>query len=274
MGGVSSVSEDTRVTKAQAMAAVSQAFEGKSASSKLSVKDIALAVPIANDTFTTMNHKMHEWHTSMRPSTGGYPVAKVGGRPGGRVSVTPTMPAAGQLPRTSRPTGAIDWRKALESGRMSKSDRMGKIRNMFNAMDKDDSKVVERDEFVSFLVDDGVDPREAQALFASMDDSRTGRLTIAKFDHHVAMTTLEILKDAFKELDASKDRQIQKKEFKAYFMEKNGLSQEQTSHLWTSMDKDKNGKISFMEFRDWAQETLIGESLDRVAERIGLEDSD
>jgi len=140
---------------------------------------------------------------------------------------------------------------------------------MFDALDIDDNRVVMESEFVAFLAEEGILEKEARHLFREMDDSHTGRLTIAKFDHYVSVHTLAIVRDSFNSLDASKDRQIQRKEFALYFMG-NGLSKQQVSRLWEQIDKNRNGKINFTEYRDWSQEQLGTTSLDQVAASLGL----
>ena len=77
------------------------------------------------------------------------------------------------------------------------------------------------------------------------------------------------MRDSFKQLDASHDRQIVKKEFVGYFLG-NGLSKAQCRALWDGIDANHNGKISFVEYRDWAQDTLAVTSLEDVATSLGM----
>merc|ERR1712196_47809 len=103
----------------------------------------------------------------------------------------------------------ITWKAALDRGTMTRDARMTKIRTMFDALDIDGSHVVTENEFVQALAEEGVVEKEARVLFREIDDSGTKRLTVAKFDHYVAVHTLTIVREAFKTIDASKDRQIQ-----------------------------------------------------------------
>merc|ERR1712218_362168 len=115
----------------------------------------------------------------------------------------------------------------------------------------------------------GVSRNEADAMFKEMDQSGSGVITVAKFDHYAAMHTLDMVKQIFKSIDTSSDKQILKQEFKTYFME-NGLNQAQAHKLWDSMDLNRNGKISFIEFRDWGLQVLETHSLEEVAAGLGL----
>lgn len=164
---------------------------------------------------------------------------------------------------------SVTWKAALDRGTMTRDARMKKIRTMFDAMDLDGSHVVTETEFVLHLSEEGVVEKDARVLFREIDDSGTRRLTVAKFDHYVAVHTLKIVRDSFKSIDASKDRQIQRKEFAMYFMG-NGLTKAQVSRLWNQIDCNNNGKINFTEFRDWGNDMLAGQSLDQVAMSIGM----
>lgn len=149
---------------------------------------------------------------------------------------------------------------------------MSKIRMMFDALDGNDDRVVPREDFVDILMHEGTDPKDAAALFLQLDEAHTGRLTLAKFDHYVAVHTLSMVRDTFKVLDESHDRQVQRKEFIQYFLG-NGLSKQQAKDLWNNMDANGNGKINFVEYRDWAREVLASASLDEVAVQLRLSGS-
>jgi len=164
---------------------------------------------------------------------------------------------------------SISWKRALDAAAMTRDQRMAKIRMMFDALDLDNNNIVTEDEFVSALSEEGILEKEARMLFREMDDSHTRRLTVAKFDHYAAVHTLAIVRDSFKSLDASKDRQICRKEFALYFMG-NGLSKRQVSRLWEQIDVNNNGKINFTEYRDWSRDVLEMVSLDQVAVSLGL----
>jgi Ca2+-binding EF-hand superfamily protein len=271
MGG--NVSKDTKVTKDQALSAVADAFDGTPRAGMVSIEDIVRAGRVAAekqptrlDHWKTTSVDMHSW--SLKPShlhaqfnsprmKTQSPLAS-GGRimAGSNLSVTTLSPS-------------ISWKRALDAGGMTRDQRMGKLRVLFDALDVDGSQTVTEDELVAAVAEEGILEKEARALFREMDDSHTGRLTVAKFDHYVAVHTLAIVRDSFKSLDASKDRQILRKEFAMYFMG-NGLSKHQVSSLWDKMDQNRNGKISFTEYRDWARDMLETTSLDQVALSLGL----
>lgn len=268
----SSVGKDTKVSKEQALSAVSDAFEGTPRSGVVTIEDICRAAAVGAarqpgrlDRWKTTNSDMHNWTQKAHHMQGNTPrtprMSSLAS--GGRMMAG----SAGLSPSTLPPS--ISWKAAIDAGAMTRDTRMSKIRTMFDALDLDGSHVVTVEEFVSALKSEGILERDARNLFREIDDSHTGRLTVAKFDHYSAVHTLAIVRDSFKSLDASKDRQIQRKEFAMYFMG-NGLSKHQASLLWDQMDRNNNGKINFTEYRDWAQEVLDITSLDQVAVRLGM----
>jgi len=267
------IGKDHKVTKDQALSAVSDAFDQLPRGGLSSIEEIVKAgctnfakTPTRLDRWKTTSSDMHNWtmkthhqHGSPRPqATTPRQNALVSG---GRLMAT--------SPHQLMGTGGITWKTAIEGGTLTRNERMSKIRMMFDSLDQDENHVVTWDEFLNTMTSEGTSEQEARHLFREMDDSHTGRLTIAKFDHYVAVKTLAIVRSSFKTLDSSTDRQISQKEFKMYFLG-NGLSKRQVRNLWDAMDKNRNGKINFVEYRDWAGDVLETTSLDQVAVSLGM----
>jgi Ca2+-binding EF-hand superfamily protein len=267
------------VSKEQALSAVADAFEGTPRAGVVTVEDIVRSAAMAaekqpnrldrwNTTASDMNRwslKSHHRSYMNTPRQGGQdsPI-KVGAKliSGGKQDELKYLSSSTLQP-------SISWQRALDAGMLTRDKRMSKIRMMFDALDVDGNHVVSEQEFVTHLSNEGILDKEARLLFREMDDSRSGRLTIAKFDHYSSVHTLAIIRDSFRSLDASKDRQIQRKEFAMFFMG-NGLSKAQVSRLWREIDTNSNGKVNFVEFRDWAREALEVQSLDQVAMSLGM----
>ena len=112
-------------------------------------------------------------------------------------------------------------------------------------------------------------PRPPPPARQAIDETHTRKLSLTKFEHYCSCHTLQIVRDSFKQLDASHDRQVVKREFVKYFLG-NGLSKAQCRALWDAIDANRNGKVSFVEYRDWAQETLAVASLEDVAASLGM----
>ncbi|CAE8582591.1 unnamed protein product [Polarella glacialis] len=267
MGNVSAVGPDTKVTKDQAMSAVMEAFRGKQFGDQMSIKDIAAALSLqacepeveepAKDAVNPLYRTSYQMMTDRKPLKSSATLAGSAG-----------MVIGGHTPR-AKGGPLISWNATISSGSLTRDMRMVKVRNMFEALGNDHSRDVTQEEFVAALATEEVDTKEAIALFREIDESRTGRLTMAKFDHYVAVLALSIVRDTFKRLDASKDRQVQKEEFVRYFLG-NGLSKDQVMSLWQAIDPNGNGKVCFQEYRDWAKEALTTSSLDDISASLGL----
>jgi len=274
MGG--SIGKDTKVSKEQALSAVADAFEGTPRSGVVTIEDIVRCAAVAAekqptrlDRWKTTASDMHSWSLKAHHRPYNSPRLKTPLVSGGKHLMAATTQGDTKFLSPSTLPPSISWKRALDAAVMSRDQRMGKIRTMFDALDLDNNHIVTEDEFVSLLSEEGILEREARVLFREMDDSHTGRLTIAKFDHYAAVHTLAIVRDSFKSLDASKDRQISRKEFALYFMS-NGLSKRQVSRLWDKIDVNSNGKVNFTEYRDWSRDVLEMTSLDQVAVSLGL----
>jgi len=308
MGAGSSVNKETRVTKDTAIDAVNHAFRGKSHVTTVTIADIGSAIPSTGvdynpvlDHYKTTNHRMHEWQKSPRrigPARRKAVLPPVGhGGHGGHHGhshhhashhshshqpKTQHAPVTGPAPpafhagpyhgggvQESVSNDVLTWTSVLSQGHLTRDQRMQMIRTMFEALDVDDSGMVTKGEFVSYMGTHAVPKAEAVKLFHDMDESHTGRLTIAKFDHYCAVRTLAMVRATFKQLDPSHDRQIKKKEFCAYFMG-NGMGKRQINALWDKMDSNRNGKVNFVEYRDWAADNLQQEDLNDIAIDLGI----
>lgn len=278
MGGT--VGKDTKVTKEQALSAVADAFGSTPRAGVVSVEDIVNAAsasakirPTRLDRWTTASVDMQAWTLKASNTLGkAYNSPRVtNDNPflsGGRL-LAGSLHSDTKLLSTTTLQPNISWKAALDASATSRDKRLAKVRVMFDALDLDDCRDVAEDEFVAALAEENIIKKDAARLFRSMDDSSTGRLTLAKFDHCVAVHTLAIVRDSFKCLDASSHRQIQRSDFAMYFMG-NGLSKPQAARLWQEIDRKGSGKINFTEYRDWAAEVLEGSSLPAVAVSLGL----
>ena len=79
---------------------------------------------------------------------------------------------------------------AIRKGTITRNARMGRIKELFESLDDDDDKVVVKGEFLTGLADDGFDRASAEALFAEIDTSQSGRITVAKFDLFAVVRTI------------------------------------------------------------------------------------
>lgn len=107
-----------------------------------------------------------------------------------------------------------------------------------------------------------IEEEEAKLLFEEIDVSRTGRITIAKFQQYSVVASINLMRKHFKEMDESKDRQIEFKEFESFFLRNN--SAKLTERLWKKLDSNKNGKVNFKEWKVWAEDVCARDNLNLV----------
>ena len=151
----------------------------------------------------------------------------------------------------------------------AQEERMGKLEALFTGLDADNDKVITRDEFVAALtraptsgsIWRPLSEAQAQDKFKEVDAVGPGRLTKAKLEQFVVVSTITMVRDKFRAADTDRNRQVDKKEFGRFFKAQ-GVSRERMRQLWAKLDKDGNGKVKYTEWRDWADELLAGETLD------------
>lgn len=161
---------------------------------------------------------------------------------------------------------AIPWTTLMKRPRLTRDDRISRIRTLFDAMDLDGDKNVIESEFVDDLLADGWSKEAAEGLFKDMDQSNTGVLTLAKFDSYVSIHTINLIRASFGASDDDGNRQLSKKEFKQ-FAAHNALGKRAAGMLWDNLDTNSNGRVNFKEFRDWAQKMLDGHAIDTLFEQ-------
>ena len=78
--------------------------------------------------------------------------------------------------------------------------------------------------------------------------------------------SIELIADSFKEIDlqdGSRDRQLSGKDVR-FFLLGAGLSKDQAVRVWEQLDENKNGKVSYPEFKAWAQDKLADVAVDDI----------
>ena len=75
-----------------------------------------------------------------------------------------------------------------------------RIRELFDAMDSNSDKIVKKSEFVAALAKE-MSEDQATLLFEEIDVSRSGRITIAKFQQYSVVASINLMRKHFKEMD-------------------------------------------------------------------------
>ena len=63
--------------------------------------------------------------------------------------------------------------------------------------------------------------------------------------------------------DGSRDRQLSGKDVR-FFLLGAGLSKDQAVRVWEQLDENKNGKVSYPEFKAWAHDRLADVAVDDI----------
>ena len=164
--------------------------------------------------------------------------------------------------------GAADeengWKSAVLDAPPTRDERAVALRQIFDSLDEEGDHSITKAEYVTTMSARGMPFKDAVASFNAMDDMRSGRLTVAKFDHYVMKQTLELVSNAFKEMDMAdgeRERQLSPADVKRFLM-KQGLSKDQAIAAWHEIDANKNKKVNFREWKHWASGKLTKLAID------------
>eukprot|EP00927_Polykrikos_kofoidii_P010409 TRINITY_DN14398_c0_g2_i1.p1 TRINITY_DN14398_c0_g2~~TRINITY_DN14398_c0_g2_i1.p1 ORF type:complete len:244 (+),score=46.52 TRINITY_DN14398_c0_g2_i1:54-734(+) len=154
----------------------------------------------------------------------------------------------------------LSWTEALTDKGISRFEMADKIKAIFEAMDEDDDHLITKREFTRALVETGHSQTDALTLFKEIDNTGSGKLSFAKFQAYQRVHVINLVRDAFKDADMERDRQLSKREFFTFFLGQ-GLTKQSCADFWDKIDVNGNKKVNFVEFRDWATEAVQEEAI-------------
>merc|ERR1719494_1246680 len=96
---------------------------------------------------------------------------------------------------------------------------------------------------------------ESTKEFELIDQSNSGSISLAEFDLYVINLQMEGVRDRFKKADKSKDRRLDKREFKNFFSSE-GMKPRAINKLRKKCDKNNDGKVSYSEFSNWMEREM------------------
>merc|ERR1719285_460367 len=135
---------------------------------------------------------------------------------------------------------------------------MEAIKDIFCAADQSGDKLIDLEEWLKasqLQKKDAYNKEESTKQFKIIDQSNSGTISLAEFDLYVVNLQMEGVRDRFKAADKSKDRKLDKKEFKAFFSSE-GMKKRAINKLWKKCDKNNDGKVSYTEFSDWMEREM------------------
>jgi len=146
---------------------------------------------------------------------------------------------------------------------MTPSERMDAIKGIFIKADKDGNKLISLDEWIACSKEkDGkaFDEAKAKKEFKRIDQSNSGDISLAELDLFIVNLQLEQVSKKFKDADSSGDRKLDEKEFHTFFQGE-GMKKRARKQLWKKCDVNKDGKVSYIEFRDFMKAELADGTL-------------
>jgi Ca2+-binding EF-hand superfamily protein len=141
---------------------------------------------------------------------------------------------------------------------LSPGQRMEAIKDIFIAADQSGDKLIDLQEWLKaskLQKKDAYNEEESTKEFKVIDQSNSGTISLAEFDLYVINLQMEGVRDRFKKADKSKDRKLDKKEFKAFFSSE-GMKPRAINKLWKKCDKNSDGKVTYSEFSDWMEREM------------------
>merc|ERR1719397_1301281 len=141
---------------------------------------------------------------------------------------------------------------------LTPGQRMEAIKDIFMAADESGDKLIDLAEWLkaSELQKKGAfNKEESTKEFEIIDQSNSGSISLAEFDLYVITLQMEGVRDRFKKADKSKDRRLDKREFKNFFSSE-GMKPRAINKLWRKCDKNNDGKVSYAEFSTWTEREM------------------
>eukprot|EP00483_Globobulimina_turgida_P008159 UN08175 len=157
----------------------------------------------------------------------------------------------------------IDAQKKRSSMKYeAKKSKISQLKAAFKQLDTDGSKTLEEKEFVPLALDQlGCDNDEAINLFREIDASGNGSVSFAEFDSWLKsgggidkLLQYKALKKAFKDADVDGNLSLGLGEFIKLAKDAMNLDENMAKKLFTRIDANENGDISFAEFEAYVDE--------------------
>jgi len=192
-------------------------------------------------------------------------LAQIGGR------VAPTNQTAGC--EVQQHSGKCSPKKSLPSIRADKRylklfdknaaprERWKMIRELFRSMDYNGDQYIDEDEFCQAVTSTlRVSKAEALEYFKMVDRNSSGNISLSEFDKYIEVLKVNDPRARFMEI-AGKDKVIDRKEWKK-FCQCNNISPMKREKIWTKMDEDRSGKVTYKEFDIYVSKNLAIENKD------------
>jgi len=149
----------------------------------------------------------------------------------------------------------------LFEDKLTPRERMVKVREIFRSIDLNADKLVDWYEFSEAITTmEGVNVDDALKLFKELDKNSSGKISLNELDTHIRHLTCMDAKVRFLGI-AGKDKVIDRKGWKL-FCQKLNIRKSKMEKIWTKMDADRSGRVTYREFDDYVNLELTTGVLD------------
>lgn len=153
----------------------------------------------------------------------------------------------------------LNWYEDSRKGRTMKQNKYEELRKLIYTMaDQNGNKSITKKEFVGMLTQDGhewepMTEAEASELYSDITNGH-GRISFAKLDGWLTNKATRMAIEKYREAKGD-NRNLEKDTF-VHYMRQEGVSNSRAKKLWDYVDQNHNGKVTLVEFRDWACDML------------------
>jgi len=135
------------------------------------------------------------------------------------------------------------------------------LRDMFEKFDTDGDKRISRDEFFERWKTNPIDDLDAGKVFQDIDCNSSGFISLSEFTSWYLSRAMRTLVADFKKMGKRKSARISKKDFVEACKSNVLFPVSEAEELFTKFDKNGDGKLTFKEFRDTAEQHYIAKTL-------------
>lgn len=161
---------------------------------------------------------------------------------------------------------------------MAPAERMDAIKVIFMQADADGDKILTLKEWLACSKKQAenakqqFDEDKAKQEFKDIDKSGNGKVSLAELDLYIFEQQLKEVNKKFKAADSSGDRKLDEKEFTKFF-KKEGMKKKAIKKLWKRCDNNKDGNVSFVEFKEQMEREVADGTLKEMFQEMFNEDA-
>jgi len=140
-------------------------------------------------------------------------------------------------------------------------EQMTILKDMFGEFDTNGDKRISREEFLERWKTNSIDDLEGGKVFQDIDCNSSGFISLSEFTSWYLSKAMKALVGDFKKMGKRKSAKISKKDFVEACKSNVLFPVSEAEELFMKFDKNGDGKLTFKEFRDAAEQHYIAKTL-------------